>query len=317
MRYLSLQVGGERTEIAASSLLPDARPSRHPRLAAAAAGDGAARAVHPLAGARDLHRQLLVDARGRAGRRASSASTTTATMVGRPGVLAGARRTICWFALGTIPVSIALALLMALWVNDRIAGPRAPAHGLFHADRAADDRGRQHLAVLLHAAIRPARADRWRCSASPRTTGSARRTPRSPAVIVVAIWKEAGFFMIFYLAALQRSRPRLARGRGARRRVALVLLPPRAVPAADADHAVRAGQRGDQRVPHRRPHRRDDARRTGQRDRAAARIYIYEVGFNFWDTTYAAALTMVLLALLALVALGAVSCFLERRMHYR
>ena len=27
-----------------------------------------------------------------------------------------------WFALGTIPVSIALALLMALWVNDRIAG---------------------------------------------------------------------------------------------------------------------------------------------------------------------------------------------------
>src|SRR6187401_2330244 len=27
-----------------------------------------------------------------------------------------------WFALGTIPVSIALAILMALWVNDRIAG---------------------------------------------------------------------------------------------------------------------------------------------------------------------------------------------------
>ena len=27
-----------------------------------------------------------------------------------------------WFALGTIPTSIALALLMAVWVNDRIAG---------------------------------------------------------------------------------------------------------------------------------------------------------------------------------------------------
>ena len=27
-------------------------------------------------------------------------------------------------------------------------------------------------------------------------------------------------------------------------------------------------------------------------------FYIYQVGFNFWDTTYAAALTMVLLALL-------------------
>src|SRR5664279_2520896 len=27
-----------------------------------------------------------------------------------------------WYALGTIPVSIALALLMAVWVNDRIPG---------------------------------------------------------------------------------------------------------------------------------------------------------------------------------------------------
>src|SRR3954464_948155 len=27
-----------------------------------------------------------------------------------------------WYALGTIPVAIALALVMALWVNDRIAG---------------------------------------------------------------------------------------------------------------------------------------------------------------------------------------------------
>jgi len=27
-----------------------------------------------------------------------------------------------WFALGTIPASIALALLMALWVNDRVHG---------------------------------------------------------------------------------------------------------------------------------------------------------------------------------------------------
>src|SRR6185436_7680884 len=27
-----------------------------------------------------------------------------------------------WFALGTIPVSIALALLMAIWVNGRVAG---------------------------------------------------------------------------------------------------------------------------------------------------------------------------------------------------
>ena len=40
----------------------------------------------------------------------------------RPGVLAVASVNNLWFALGTIPVSIALAILMALWVNDRIAG---------------------------------------------------------------------------------------------------------------------------------------------------------------------------------------------------
>ena len=37
--------------------------------------------------------------------------------------------------------------------------PRLPAPGVLHADGAADDRGRQHLALLLHAAVRPARAD--------------------------------------------------------------------------------------------------------------------------------------------------------------
>jgi sn-glycerol 3-phosphate transport system permease protein len=45
-------------------------------------------------------------------------------------------------------------------------------------------------------------------------------------------------------------------------------------------------------------------------------FYIYEVGFKFWDSAYAAALTVVLLALLAAVALGQY-LFLERRVHYR
>ncbi len=45
-------------------------------------------------------------------------------------------------------------------------------------------------------------------------------------------------------------------------------------------------------------------------------FYIYQVGFNFWDTTYAAALTVVLLALLAAVAMIQYG-WLERRIHYR
>ena len=44
--------------------------------------------------------------------------------------------------------------------------------------------------------------------------------------------------------------------------------------------------------------------------------YIYEVGFSFWDTAYAAALTVVLLALLGDVALVQF-LLLDRRIHYR
>ena len=44
--------------------------------------------------------------------------------------------------------------------------------------------------------------------------------------------------------------------------------------------------------------------------------YIYEIGFRFWDSTYAAALTVVLLALLATVALVQYAV-IDRRIHYR
>ena len=56
----------------------------------------------------------------------------------------------------------------------------------------------------------------------------------------------------------------------------------------------------------------------GGPDNATALLlyYIYEIGFRFWDTAYAAALTMVLLVLLAIVAF-AQFVFLERRIHYR
>ncbi len=44
--------------------------------------------------------------------------------------------------------------------------------------------------------------------------------------------------------------------------------------------------------------------------------YIYQVGFSFWDTAYAATLTCVLLALLAIIAFVQYG-WLERRIHYR
>ena len=44
--------------------------------------------------------------------------------------------------------------------------------------------------------------------------------------------------------------------------------------------------------------------------------YIFEVAFSFFDESYAATLTVVLLALLALAAVGQF-LFLEKRIHYR
>ena len=44
--------------------------------------------------------------------------------------------------------------------------------------------------------------------------------------------------------------------------------------------------------------------------------YIYDVGFKFWDSAYASALTLVLLVILAAAAVIQFG-FLERRIHYR
>ena len=45
-------------------------------------------------------------------------------------------------------------------------------------------------------------------------------------------------------------------------------------------------------------------------------FHIYQVGFSFWDTGYAAALTMVLLAILAAAAVLQFA-FIEKRVHYQ
>ena len=44
--------------------------------------------------------------------------------------------------------------------------------------------------------------------------------------------------------------------------------------------------------------------------------YIYQVGFSFWDSAYAAAITVVLLLILGLTAFVKFR-FLDRRTHYQ
>jgi sn-glycerol 3-phosphate transport system permease protein len=141
----------------------------------------------------------------------STAQGRRAVGVGRPGQLPGmvddpvfwkAVVNNLWFAGATIPLSIALALVMALWVNERIAG-----------------RGFLRMAYFTPTVLPMiAVANIWLFFYTPQyglleqITGALGLPShnwlgdqRHGAGLhhVVAVWKEAGFFMIFYLAALQ------------------------------------------------------------------------------------------------------------------
>ena len=218
------------------------------------------------------------------------------------------------YAASVIPLTIALALAMALWVNGNIAGRPflrlsfftptvlpmiavanvwlffyAPGYGLLDqilglfGISSHNWLGDQHTALI--------------------------------ALIAVAVWKDAGFFMIFYLAALQQMSPQLGEAaaiEGASRwyffrRVTFPLLMPttlfvlvNAIINAFRliDHIVVMTQGGPDNTT------------------ALLLFYIYEVGFKFWDTAYAATLTVVLLVLLAVFALGQF-LILDRRIHYQ
>ena len=134
-------------------------------------------------------------------------------------------------------------------------------------------------------------------------------------VIAMTVWKEAGFFMIFYLAALQALPPELAeagRIEGASRgyffrRVTFPLLMPTTLFVL-VNATINAFKLVDHLF----------ILTKGGPDNASNLLlyYIFDVAFSFFNPNYAAALTVVLLVILALMAL-AQFLFIERRIHYR
>ena len=138
--------------------------------------------------------------------------------------------------------------------------------------------------------------------------------------MVVTVWKEAGFFMIFYLAALQQIPPDLKEAaaiEGASRftffrRVTWPLLAP--VTLFILVNAVINAFRTVDHI---------FIMTGGGPDNATNLLlfHIYEIGFKFWDRGYATALTMVLLAILGLLALvqfltsPAARCITNERAH--
>src|SRR6476619_155155 len=219
-----------------------------------------------------------------------------------------------WYALGTIPLPIALALLMAVWVNERLPG-----------------RGFLRLACVTPTVLPMiAVANIWLFFYTPgyglleQLTGliglpshnwlGSRQTALG-CLVVVTVWKEAGFFMIFYLAALQSLSPQLAEAAALMgagrwyffRRVTFPLLMPTTLFVL-VNAVINSFRLVDHIV----------VMTKGGPDNATALLlyYIYDVGFKFWDQAYAAALTLVLLVILASVSLGQF-LLLDRRVHYQ
>lgn len=135
------------------------------------------------------------------------------------------------------------------------------------------------------------------------------------AMMVVAIWKEAGLFMIFYLAALQSvssSLKEAARleGAGPIRVFFDVVLP--ALAPTTVFVAVNALLNAFRLVDH------VIVMTDGGPNNASALLlfYIYEVTFGFRDFAYGATLTVLLAALLGLLALAQFK-ILDRKAHYQ
>lgn len=218
------------------------------------------------------------------------------------------------YALITVPVSIVMALMMALWVNQKMRGTSFLRLAYFTPT------------VLPMIAV----ANLWLFFYAPeiglinsvlnKFGFSGQNWLGDPdlslySLMAITIWKEAGFFMIFYLAALQMLSQDLyqaARVEGASawqqfKCITWPLLMPttlfifvNAVLNAFklVDHVFILTKGGPNNATN------------------LLLYYIYETAFSFFDTPYAAVLTVILLLILVVIALLQFG-LLERRVHYR
>jgi sn-glycerol 3-phosphate transport system permease protein len=218
------------------------------------------------------------------------------------------------YALATIPLTIALSMTMAVVVNGKIQG-RAFMRLSFFTPTVLPMIAVANIWLFFYSPGYGLIDQVLGLFGVPAHNWLGNEHTALACLIVVAIWKDAGFFMIFYLAALQQMSPALGEAaalEGASRwyffrRVTFPLLMPTTLFVLInaiinsfrlIDHVVVMTRGGPNNTT------------------ALLLFYIYEIGFKFWDTAFAATLTVVLLALLAILALGQF-VFLDRRIHYQ
>ena len=219
-----------------------------------------------------------------------------------------------WFALGTVPASIVIAITMALWVNGRLPG-RALVRMAYFTPTILPMIAVANIWLFFYSpgiglidqvlAVFGIPGHNW--LGQPDTVMG--------CLIVMTIWKESGFFMIFYLAGLQAISPELEEAatlEGAGRwhyfrRVVFPLLMPTTLFVL-INAVINSFKLVDQLF----------ILTKGGPDNASSLLlyYIYQVAFSFLDESYAATLTVVLLSILAVLAIGQYF-LLEKHIHYQ
>ncbi|MCF2945774.1 carbohydrate ABC transporter permease [Paenibacillus tarimensis] len=219
-----------------------------------------------------------------------------------------------WFAVGTVPTSILLALLMAVFANKIVRAKGLVRTAFFYPT------------LIPMIAI----GNIWLFIYTPGYGMLSRflanfgvgdinwlgtQSLVMIAMIIMVVWKEAGYFMLFYLAGLQNISQEMyesAEVDGVPKwkvfwRITFPLLMPTTLFVS-----IIALTNSFKLVDHL------WIMTKGGPDNASNLLlyYVYEMAFKFWDQGMASALTTVMIALLLLIA--AIQFFgLDRKIHYR
>ncbi len=218
------------------------------------------------------------------------------------------------YALATVVPSIALAIIMALWVHRRIPG-RSMLRMAFFTPTILPMVAAANIWLFFYTPEIGLFNRLLQLVGLPGRNWLGDPKVVLPSLCVLSVWKEAGFFMIFYLAGLQAIPTNLreaAMMEGASRatlfwRITFPLLMPTTLFVL-VNASINAFKRVDQLF----------ILTKGGPNNASNLLlyYIYETAFSFFDTSYAGTITVVLLLFLALVAFLKIRHF-DRRVHYQ
>ena len=214
----------------------------------------------------------------------------------------------------TIPVSIAIALAMALWANSRISA-RGFVRTAYFTPTVLPMIAAANLWLFFYTPGLGVLDQIGGLFGLPSVNWLGQPETALWAIIIVTIWKEAGFFMIFYLAALQTIPEDLKEAadiEGASRwtytrRIVLPLLMPTTL-CIMVNALINSVKLIDHLF---------ILTKGGPSDASKLILYyIWEMAFAFFDAPHAAAMTIMVLVALGIVA--AIQFFyIDKRTHYQ